>query len=100
MRVVQAPHARCLKVANRGACTHFLGTRMGDGDIARRALLQQELARLDHRLGVEASAHHPVEQGVGESHDRHALVVRHVGAHDRLLPAFGQAGRREVDRLV
>ena len=73
---------------------------MGDRDVARRALLQQQLGRLDDRLGVEARAHHAVEQRVGDGHDRHALVVGHVGAHDRPGLAFRQAGRREVERLV
>ena len=73
---------------------------MGDRDIARRALLQQQLGRLDHRLGVEARAHDAVEQRVGDGDHRHALVMGHVGAHDRLRLTLGQARRREVERLV
>ena len=70
---------------------------MGDSDVARRALLQQQLGRLDHRLGMEARAHDAVEQCVGDGHDRHALVVGHIGAHDGLRLAVGQPRRREVD---
>ena len=52
-------------------------------DVARHALLEQQLARLDHRLAMEARAHLPVLQGVRDGDDGHALVMRHEVAHDR-----------------
>ena len=69
-------------------------------DVARRAFLQQQLRRLDHRLGVEPRPHRAVEKRVGDGDDRHALMVGHEGAHDRDAFAFGQAARRVVQRLV
>ena len=70
------------------------------GDVARRALLQEQLGGLHHRLAVEALAHAAVEQHVGERDERHALVVRHVGADHRDARALGEARARVVERLV
>ena len=53
-------------------------------DVARHALLQQQFGRLHHRLGVEARrASRPSCSAFGDARRSHALVVRHVGAHDR-----------------
>ena len=68
--------------------------------VTRRALLQQQLRRLDDRLGVEPRPHRAVEKRVGDGDDRHALMMRHEGAHDRDGLAFRHAGRRVVERLV
>ena len=46
------------------------------------------------------AAHRRVEQHVGERHERHALVVRHVGANERDRTRFGNALAREVERFV
>ena len=35
------------------------------------------------RVGVEALHHRIAEERVGEGHERHALVMRHVRPHDR-----------------
>jgi hypothetical protein len=40
------------------------------------------------------------EQGVGDGHDGHALMMRHEGAHDRHGLVFRQPDRRIVQRLV
>ena len=53
--------------------------------LARHPFLQQQLGRLDARIAVEARHHDVVEQRVGQGHEGHALVVRHVGAHDHAL---------------
>ena len=42
---------------------HFLGPRVRHGDVARRALLKQQLGRLDLRLRMKALAHDPVAAG-------------------------------------
>ena len=60
-------------------------------DVARRALLQQQLGRLHGDVGMEAFAHAAVEQRVGDGDDAHALVMRHVGAHQHARCAFGHA---------
>ena len=57
--------------------------RLDRRDVARHALLQQQLGRLDPRLGVKALDHPIAEQRVGQRHERHALVMRHVGAARR-----------------
>ena len=45
-------------------------------------------------------AHRAVQQRVGDGDDGHALMVRHVGAHDRDVCALRQPARRVVERLV
>ncbi len=45
------------------------------------ALLEQQLGRLDARIGVEALDHAVVEQRIRHCHERHALVVRKRRAH-------------------
>jgi hypothetical protein len=47
----------------------------------------------------KAVAHAAIEQRVGNRHDAHALVVRHVGLHEHARLAFGHAARREVHGL-
>jgi len=67
---------------------------------SRRALLEQELRGLDHRLSVEAHAHQPGAQHVGQGHHGHALVVRHVAVDDDEPRVLGQAPSRVVERLI
>ena len=78
----------------------FLGPRMRHRDIARRALLQQKLGRLDARLRVEPLAHPAIEEHVGESHHGHARVMGHERAHGRNPRAFWKAAARVVERLI
>ena len=42
----------------------------------------------------------PFEDDVGDGHDRHALVMRHVVVDDGVVCALGHALRREVDGVV
>ena len=49
---------------------------------------------------VEALADEPTQEHVGQRSHRHALVMRHVGAHHHDARPLGQAGAREVQRLV
>jgi hypothetical protein len=71
---------------------------MGNGRrrVAGGALLKQQLRRLDDGFRVEACPHDPVQHGVGDGHDRHALVVRHEHPHHR----HGLPGRNPVGRVV
>ena len=48
---------------------------------AWHALLQQELGRLNARVGVKPIDHHVAKQRVRHRHQKHALVVRHERPH-------------------
>ncbi len=88
------------EVADVKVAAHLFRAGTRHHDRLRRPLLQQELGRLDHRFGMEATPHHLFQERVGEGDDRHPLVVRHVRAHDGVHPSHGQAAARVVDRLV
>ena len=68
--------------------------------MARQALLQEQLGRADHRVGVEAIAHLAADQRVAQRDERHALVVREVRLDDRARLARRYASGRVVERLV
>ena len=78
----------------------FFGTRMGGGHIAGHPFLQQQIDRLHHRNGVEPGAQLAVLHGVGDRGDGHPLMMGHETADDGMGFPLGQAGRREIDRLV
>ena len=61
--------------------------RLNHRRAARHALLQQQLGGLHARVGVKTVHHSIAEQRVRERHQRHAGVVREVGANHR--PAVG-----------
>ncbi len=88
---------RLAQVAGR---PHFLAPRPRHRHVARRALVQEQLGRLHHGRPVEALAQAPVEEHVGERGHRHALVMRHVGAHHRDARPLGPPRPGEVQRLV
>ena len=69
------------------AAAPFGRPRLGENRLAGHALLQQELGRLHAAVGVESFDEHVVADHVGERHERHSLMVRKKGAHDR--PAAG-----------
>ena len=69
-------------------------------DVARRFFLQHQLGRAHHRIVVEAVAVDAVEDRVGDREDRHAVVVRHHVADDRMVDAVAQPRAGEVDRVV
>ena len=75
----------CNFIDARSGLAFIRSSLEGHRDLTRYAFLQQKLSRLDHRFGVEAIAHHSVEQRIRKRHDGHALVVRHESAHDRDL---------------
>ena len=60
---------------------HLLDPGPGHQDIPWRAFLQQQLGRLHARLGVKARAHDAVVEDVRQRHERHPLVMRHIGAN-------------------
>ena len=87
-------------VASAGGRLHFRRPGTRGRDVARHALLQQQFAGLDDRLGMEALPHHAVEKSVGDGDDRHALMMRHEGSHDGDAFALRHARRRIVQRIV
>ena len=98
---------RCIEYPNGG---HVAGFNRGDHNlcrtwrrgchIARHPFLQQQLSRLDHRLGVKQVAQTAVLQGIGNGGDRHALMVGHVTAHDDVVFIIRQTGRGKIHRLI
>ena len=68
--------------------------------IARGPLLQQQLRGLHDRLGMKSGFHQTVGEHVGESHQRHALVMGHVGVNDRYFFSFRDARLGVVERFV
>ena len=91
---------RRLGGADAGAHLGTVGGVGVEGHRLRYALLQQQQRGLERRVGLEAALHRLVEQQIGQRQQAHALVVRHVRAHDRAGLAARQARRRVVDRLV
>jgi hypothetical protein len=100
MRRTDVPHCRAIRHGYGDACARFAHPRASGRDVARRPFLQQELRRLDGRLGVEPGPHFSVQQGIGNGNDRHALMVRHEGADDRALRLRRQARARVVQCFV
>ena len=49
---------------------------------------------------MEPGAHRPVHQGVGNRHNGHALMMRHIGPDDDHILAFRHAGRGIIERFV
>ena len=68
--------------------------------VARRSFLQKEFGCLHDRLGMKAGSHRALVKRIGECDQCHALVVRHVGVHDRDLLAVRETGRRVVEGLI
>ena len=96
----EPPPAGRLDVPDFGGRLRLRRPGTGHRHVTRRALLQQQLRRLDDGLGMEPRPHHAVEQRIGDGDDRHALMVRHEGPHDRDGLSFRHADRRVVQGLV
>ena len=80
------------EIAHVGGALHLFGTRPGHEHVARHPLLEQQLRRLDDRVGMEALDHRAVVEDVAEGHQRHPLVMGHVALHDRDRRALRGAG--------
>ena len=76
------------------------GVRIRHLDTPRDPLLQQQLRGTDRRRGMEPSAEDVLQDGIGDRHEHHALVMRHPGRYDRVAPTGGKALRGVVQRLV
>jgi hypothetical protein len=64
---------------------------MGQWHIAWRALLQQQLGCANHWLGMEMVSYIAVLHCIQNGHNRHALMMGKIGAHDCHSLAFAQA---------
>src|SRR5690349_19141547 len=100
MRGSETPWRRRNQLADLGRSLNLVGSRARDGNISWRSFLQQELCRLYHRLGMEARAHAPFLESIGDGDHGHSLMVSHVGANDRHVLTFGQPRRSVVQGLV
>ena len=83
LRGREAPASRRCRIQRVAHTLVHGGSDLGARHAAARPLLQQQFGRFDQRVGVEAGPHDPVERGIGDGNDGHALMVRHEGAHDR-----------------
>ena len=92
--------ARGIRIAGANARLDLRRPRSRRGDLAGDPLLQQQLCRLNDRFGMEAFSHRAIEDRVGDSGDRHALMMRHEGADDGEALAFRNPGGGEVHRLI
>jgi len=98
---------RSRELAHRGrrevAHVGRLGYFFGPGCATRTSLecapasITPSLARLARH---ETGAHRAIVERVGKRYQKHALMVRHVGAYDRNLLAFRQTGFRVIERFV
>ena len=92
--------AQRFDVASASCRLHVCSPKTRRCDVARRALLQKQFSRLDDRLGMKPRPHRAVQHGVGNGHNRHALMMRHEGVDYRDAFALRKARRRVVQSLV
>ena len=88
------------EIAHVGGALDLLRSGPGDEHVARHPLLEQQVARRDDRIGVEALHHGVAVEDVADGHQGHALVMRHVALHDRHRGPIGQPAGRVVDGLA
>ena len=100
VRRVEATHHRRNKIADICDGPHLFDPRPGHQDVAWGAFLQQQLSGLHARLSVEARAHHAVVKDVCERHERHSLVMCHIGVHDGNFLVLGDARGGVIERFV
>ena len=76
------------------------GPRIGAlHDLPRRAFVQQQLVRRDHRVGSQPAPRRVAAQHVAQRRQRHAVVVRHEGFDHAVQLRRGLPRRREVECL-
>ena len=80
VRRPEAPHGNG---RNRGRDARCLGrARLSDRGMARHPFLQEEGGCLHPWIGVKATHHHVIEQGIRECHQGHSLMMGQEGSHD------------------
>ena len=92
--------ARGIRIAGARAGLDLRRPRPRRRDLAGNPLLQQQFRRLNDRLSMEALAHRAVEDRVGDPGYRHALMMRHEGAHECEGLAFRNPNRGEIHGLI
>ncbi len=102
-RVVRGGEAtkhRWNEIANVCDRPHLFDPGPGDQDVPRSTFLQQQLGGLHARLGVKARAHDAVIEDVRERHERHTLVMCHIGMHDGHVLILGNPRCGVIEGLV
>ena len=97
---MEASQNRCDVVLHMQIDVDLISAWLRDGDVARRAFLQQQLRRLDARLAVEAPAHNIVVENIVDRDQRHALMMCHVGFYDSYILTLRHALASEIQGLV
>src|SRR3989449_11658551 len=100
VRSAEAPDDRRDELADVSGGLYLFGTRPGDCNAPGCPFLEEQLGRLDARLGVKAGAHHPLMEGIRERDQHHSLMVRHVATDDRHARALREPGSSIVEGLV
>ena len=93
-------HRRRDRTADERHVRGGLDRRILQRDELRHTLLEQQVGRLNPRIGVESLLHRRPVQDVVEREQAHALVVSHPGPqHDR-RPCDARAGARACSRWI
>ena len=100
VRRAEAPDDRRDELADVSGGLYLFGTRPGDCNAPGCPFLEEQLGRLDARLGVKAGAHHPLMEGIRERDQHHSLMMRHVATDDRHARALREPGSSVVEGLV
>src|SRR4030095_10149021 len=96
----EATEHRWNEIADVSDRPHLLDPGPGDQDVPWSAFLQEQLRGLHARLGMKAPAHDALVENVRERHERHPLMMRHVGAHDSHALVLGDARGRVIERFI
>ncbi len=92
VRGSESPDAGGLDLTDRGRRPCLRRPWASDRDVTRSTFLQKQLCRLYDGFGMEPRPHGTIQQGISDGDDRHALMMRHEGAHDRNAVALRQSG--------
>ena len=87
-------------IADVGDRPYFLDPGPGDQNVTRSAFLQQQLGSLHARLGVKARSHDALVENIRYRHQRHSLVMRHMGVHDGHRLVLRDSRGRVIERLI
>ena len=91
-------HRRALELRIGERLVHARHLRRLEHEAPRDPLVQQQLGGADERVRVEAPLPDPVLEQVRQRHHRHADVVGHERAHERVPPPRFRPG--VVERIV
>ncbi len=89
---IHLAHHRAFQLGIRQRLVGAGCLRLLEHEAPGNPLVQEELRRADHRVGVKAAPPQVRGERVGERHEPHAHVVRHVALDDRVALARGGPG--------